>query len=221
MSEGLTDKQRAFINHYFECGFNATEAARRAKYAYPNVEGPKNLVKPSIKAEISRRFAEQAMAPDETIARIGEVAKADMADFLRVDEEEITLSWSLMEVPQTQDDTPDTITATIRLAAKREVKPTDMILLTETVKRSTARLDLLAAGQAGKLHLIKKYTIDEKGKVSIELYDALAARTTIAKHHGLLVEKHEHTGKGGEPIQIQRFEGVLDTAYADDDTPTE
>jgi hypothetical protein len=188
VAEGLTDKQRLFIDHYFACGFNATEAARRAGYSQKTAYaiGHENLRKPEIKAEISRRFTEQAMTPEETIGRIGEVARGDMADFLRVDEEEITLSWSLMPVPE--DDEARSI---LELASQQEILPTDRILRTETVKRSTARLDLLAAGQAGKLHLIKKYTLDEKGKVSIELYDALAARTTIAKHHGLLVDRVE------------------------------
>lgn len=193
MAEGLTDKQRAFIDHYFACGFNATEAAKRAGYSQKTAYsiGNENLRKPEIKAEISRRFAEQAMAPDETIARIGEVARADMGDFLRVDEEEITLTWSIKKMPVTEDGEPDIAWASLTLAQQENVKPTDVILVTETVKRSSARLDLLAAGQAGKLHLIKKYTLDEKGKVSIELYDALAARTTIAKHHGLLIDRQE------------------------------
>lgn len=188
MAEGLTDKQRAFIDHYFMCGFNATEAAKRAGYSKDTAysQGQRLLKNVEVKAEVSRRFAEHAMAPDEVISRIGEVARSDMADFLRVDEEEITLSWSLMPVPE--DDEARSI---LELASQQEILPTDRILRTETVKRSTARLDLLAAGQAGKLHLIKKYTLDEKGKVSIELYDALAARTTIAKHHGLLVDRVE------------------------------
>lgn len=195
MAEGLTDKQRAFIDHYFACGFNATEAAKRAGYSKDTAysQGQRLLKNVEVKAEISRRFTEQAMAPDETIARIGEVARADMADFLRVDEEDITLSWSLVKMPVDEDGNPDLAGTTLDLAQQRAVLPTDMILRTETVKRSTARLDLLSAGQAGKLHLIKKYTLDEKGKVSIELYDALAARTTIAKHHGLLIDKSEIT----------------------------
>ncbi len=78
----LTNKQQAFIDFYFTCGFNATEAARRAGYAFPNVEGPKNLVNPSIKDEISRRMDEYAMPANEVLARLAEMARGTMYDFL-------------------------------------------------------------------------------------------------------------------------------------------
>lgn len=212
MAEGLTDKQRAFIDFYFVCGFNATEAARRAGYAHPNKQGPALLVNLGIRAEISRRFAEIAMPADEVLARIGEVARADMGDFLRVDEEEVTLNWSLIDIPLTDEGEPDVGGVTLSLAMQENVKPTDKILMTQTVKRAVARLDLLAAGEAGKLHLIKKYAIDEKGKVSIELHDALAARNTIAKHHGLLLDRTEHTGTIGYTVDIGADTTDPDTA---------
>jgi phage terminase small subunit len=44
------------------------------------------------------------------------------------------------------------------------------------------------------LHLIKRYSIGKGGAVTIELYDAQAALTTLAKHHGLLVDKGELNG---------------------------
>ena len=52
----LTDKQRLFCIYYVRC-FNATKAYQKAygcSYEIANVEGYKNLVKPSIKAEILR-----------------------------------------------------------------------------------------------------------------------------------------------------------------------
>lgn len=193
--ESLTDKQRAFIDHYFECGFNATLAAKRAGYSDKTARfiGAENLTKPNIKAEISRRMDAHAMPANEVIARIGAIARGDMADFVRVDEEEITLSWSLLQVPRAKDGAPDEASAILDLAAQENVKPTDRVLHTTSVKRATARLDLLAAGQAGHLHLIKKYTIDDKGKITIELYDKKSALDTIAKFHGLLVDKQEVT----------------------------
>ena len=51
----LTNKQRAFIDAY--CGaskFNATNAARRAGYKHPEVQGSQNLEKLSV--EISKRM---------------------------------------------------------------------------------------------------------------------------------------------------------------------
>lgn len=77
----LTNKQTIFIDAYLTC-WNATEAARRAKYAFPNVEGPKNLVKPSIRPEIERRMSEMTMSANESLYRLGQHARANIGDFL-------------------------------------------------------------------------------------------------------------------------------------------
>ena len=77
---GLTIKQKEFINEYIKCR-NATEAARRAGYAYPNTEGPKNLVKPSIAEEIASRTAKSAMEADEVLQRLGDMARGSVEDF--------------------------------------------------------------------------------------------------------------------------------------------
>jgi phage terminase small subunit len=55
-------------------------------------------------------------------------------------------------------------------------------------------LDLTKAIKADKLHLVKKYSKTKQG-VSIELYDAHAAQALLGKHHGLFVERHEHSWK--------------------------
>lgn len=54
MDKKLTPKQQAFADYYIETG-NATEAARRAGYKKPNVQGSQNLEKLSIKAYIEER----------------------------------------------------------------------------------------------------------------------------------------------------------------------
>lgn len=77
----LTKKQQVFIENYL-ITWNATESARRANYAYPNVEGPKNLVNPSIKAEIEARLSEMKMSADEVLTRLADLARVDMSDFI-------------------------------------------------------------------------------------------------------------------------------------------
>lgn len=148
----LTDKQRVFLEEYLG-GWNATEAARKAGYAFPNVEGPKNLVNPSIQQVIAARIAELTMSANEVLIRLTEHARSSMEEFVNVDQ---------------------------------------------------AALDLKKARSAGKLHLIKKFTRSDTkyGKqVSIELYDQQAALALLAKHHGLFVERHEHSGTDGQPLQ--------------------
>ena len=76
-------------------------------------------------------------------------------------------------------------------------------------------IDLTTPQAQANLHLIKKisqkHTIrsgrdDEEIEditLSIEMYDAQGALNTLAKHHGLLTDKTEITGKGGAPLQVQ------------------
>lgn len=97
MAEGLTNKQRAFIEAYLACGFNATEAARRAGYSEKTARsiGAENLTKPDIVAEISRRMADMAMPADEALARLAEHARGDIRAFVSTDERGIPDGFSL------------------------------------------------------------------------------------------------------------------------------
>lgn len=84
MSERLTTKQQAFVEAYLVCGFNATEAARRAGYSERTAYsiGWENLRKPEIAAAIQQGLADRAMPADEVLARIAEQARGTMDDFL-------------------------------------------------------------------------------------------------------------------------------------------
>lgn len=86
MSEGLTTRQRVFVEAYLDC-LNATEAARRAGYAHPNVEGPKNLVKPSIRAALDVGLRERTLPKDEVLTRLTALATGDMRELMRFNEE--------------------------------------------------------------------------------------------------------------------------------------
>ena len=46
----LTPKQKAFADNYIANGGNATDAARKAGYKKPEVQGYENLRKPNILA---------------------------------------------------------------------------------------------------------------------------------------------------------------------------
>lgn len=56
MSE-VTERQKRFVDFYIETG-NATEAARKAGYKKPHVQGTQNLAKLSVKEAIDARLAE-------------------------------------------------------------------------------------------------------------------------------------------------------------------
>ena len=65
----LTEKQKRFIDFYLETG-NQTEAARRAGYKQPHVQGAQNLEK--LREPIETRLAEME---DARIAKADEVLK--------------------------------------------------------------------------------------------------------------------------------------------------
>jgi phage terminase small subunit len=71
-------------------------------------------------------------------------------------------------------------------------------------------IDFKHAEEMGALDLVKKYTKTDKS-VSVELYDAQAALALLAKHHKLLVDRTELTGRDGDPLIVQ-------VKYADPDT---
>lgn len=82
MAEGLTDKQRAFVEAYLANGFNAADAARQLKYAYPDRQGYRLLRNVEIAAAIREALSERAMPADEVLARLAEQARSTMDDFL-------------------------------------------------------------------------------------------------------------------------------------------
>lgn len=73
-------KQEIWLNEYLEC-WNATEAARRAGYKWPNKSGPANLQ--TLEDEIKQRVSEKAMTADELLIRLGEKARFDFSPFVK------------------------------------------------------------------------------------------------------------------------------------------
>ena len=91
----FTGKQQAFINAYFACNFNATEAARRAGYngddATLRALASENLTKDNIRAEIDKRLKLYKMGANEVLARLSFIAGGSMDDFLDPDSFSIDL----------------------------------------------------------------------------------------------------------------------------------
>lgn len=85
MAKRLTTKQKAFVEAYLST-FNATEAARIAKYKGNRVTlqavGAENLRKPLIKAIIDERMKELAMGADEILARLTEQAQGKGGEYV-------------------------------------------------------------------------------------------------------------------------------------------
>lgn len=77
----LNDKRKVFVEEYLK-SWNATDAARIAGYAYPNVEGSRLLANASIAAEIKARLTDKVMSADEVLVRLSEQARGEHANYI-------------------------------------------------------------------------------------------------------------------------------------------
>jgi phage terminase small subunit len=79
----LTEKQRRFADYYIECG-NITEAARRAGYKQPHVQGSQTLEKLSIKTYINERLKEldnkRIMRAEEVMQLLSSIARNEIQE---------------------------------------------------------------------------------------------------------------------------------------------
>lgn len=83
----LTDKQRAFVEHYL-VSWNASDAARQAGYAQAHSQGPRLLENVGVQAEIQSRFAALKMTADEVVTRLTEHARADIREVFTIEQDE-------------------------------------------------------------------------------------------------------------------------------------
>lgn len=158
----LTNRQRAFIEHYLQT-WNASESARRAGYLpkHADVTGPRLLGNVGIAAEIKRRLSELQMGTDEILQRLTAQARGSMADFIDID---------------------------------------------------TGQINLPQAREAGKLGLLKSYKVTQRKlnnavtveTITLEIHDAQAALALLGRARGMFVDRSEHTGKDGAPIETRQ-----------------
>jgi Terminase small subunit len=84
----LTYRQRLFVECYLgDSSRSAVDAARRAGYRWPEKLGPRLVKKSGVQAAIAARVATAAMASNEVLARVAEVASFDLLDFMGVDKD--------------------------------------------------------------------------------------------------------------------------------------
>lgn len=87
MAEGLTGKQRIFIESYLSNGFNATEAARSAGYQGSDnvlaVTGYSNLRNPKISSEVSKRMNEHCASANEVLDVLTKQMRGSLVDVIR------------------------------------------------------------------------------------------------------------------------------------------
>jgi hypothetical protein len=86
--EKLEPYCKAFVDQYFICGMNASEACRELNYKKARQQASTFLKMGTVKAAIAERLTERKLSADETIARISEKSLADMSYFLRLSKDD-------------------------------------------------------------------------------------------------------------------------------------
>jgi phage terminase small subunit len=185
----LRPRHRAFVVEYLR-DLHQRNAAIRAGFSAKSADQQASELRrnPKISAAIEAGMDLQVMPASEILTRLSTQARGDMSDYLRVDEEEVTLQTVVAVLtPEEEVGVVANATGLLRgLLPDDEKERRAVKISTATISRSVARLDLLAAGKAGKLANVKKYTWDpESGKVSIELYSAKDALELLGKHRKL------------------------------------
>jgi phage terminase small subunit len=197
MSDGLTNKQRAFIEEYLR-DFNATQAAIRCGYSQRTAYsiGQENLKKPEIAEVIKARLDEMTMQTDEILLGLTQQARSDIGVFFKVIEE-----WTYYPLPS-----HEVIDAKEVDILDEDGEPTGEKKTSYWVRHIAVDLDKVVDPRYS--HLLAEFSDSPKDGISIKPYSKQTALQTLAKIRGLLVNKTELTGKDGGPVNVQMIEVI-------------
>ena len=82
----LSYRQRLFVEFYLgESSKSPVAAARQAGYRWPEKLGPRLVKQSEVRAAIDARVETAAMAANEVLARVADVASSDLLNFIDVD----------------------------------------------------------------------------------------------------------------------------------------
>jgi phage terminase small subunit len=198
----LTNKQQAFVNEYLR-DFNATQAAIRCGYSAKTARsiGSALLTKLDIQAEISAQVSERGMGKDEVFLALTDQARGDLGSFFKIVEE-----WTFYPLPSYEV-----------IGEKEVIDDTDpenpVTRISYWVRHVCIDTDKLVDPRYS--HLLHKFSDSPKNGLGIELYNKQAALQTLAKIHGMMIDKTEITGKDGEPLNKpdddERFNRAIST----------
>lgn len=155
----LSHKEHAFVDMYFHCNMNATEAYQRL---HPKANRDTSRSKASdlvtngnIAAAIEKRLSDQAMGKSEVLSRLSAIARASEFPFIKITPE--GFCYFDFSNPQAED---------------------YLFLIKKIKTKRTRRIE-------GRGDNSEEW---EDEWVEVELYDAQQALATLAKYHGMLTD---------------------------------
>lgn len=167
LRKALNSKEKKFADCYLGAArHNATRAAQMAGYSgSSNVLGVtayRLLKKPHIKAYIDQFLTDSTLSAQETLARIGSIARASIADVLRDD-----CVWIDLEKARAN--------GSIHFVKKIRSKKRTRVISNEMVMTPEGKRN------------IKTSIVSEE--IEIEMYSALEALRDLARYHNLSSDK--------------------------------
>lgn len=157
---------------------NATQAAIRAGYSPKTAmqQGQRLLTRKDVQAaiqkEMARRSKRTQITADRVLDELAKIGFSEVTDFLQVRTERILV-----------DRDPETG------APISEIR--QIVLLQDTDQIPQEKLAAIAEVKQAK-----------DGSISFKLHDKKGALDSMAKHLGMFVDRHEHTGRDGGPIEV-------------------
>jgi len=228
----LTAKEERFCMEYL-VDLNASRAARSAGYSEKTARqiGYENLTKPYIRSFIDARLKEKTMRADEVLKMTSDIAKSSLNEFFTISkkeytprviktlgqlikelETEITLNAEYAEEAELNDDETEAHQAEQKWRRRQVLKykielrhnpSASRIVNGEPEMIEAAELDLVKLVKAKESGRIKSLSYTPSGIPKIDMYSADAALVSLARMHGLYIDKTEVTGKDGEPLPKQ------------------
>lgn len=183
----LSKKHQMFVDQYFLCHFNGTEAYMRVykpnSRAAAAVNASELLRNTNISSEIGARMSVLHMSADEALALQTEIANADMGVFHKVIDE-----WMFFPPPSSEI-----------LAEQEVIDDTDP---EKPIKRISYRvrrvvLDMDKVIDPRYSHLIHEFSDSRRSGLKIKTYDKQAAIRDVLKVHGKFTEKVDLTNSDG------------------------
>ena len=173
----LTPKQERFIDEYL-VDLNATQAAIRAGYSAANADkiGSQLLGKTRVAEAVARAKADRSARVGLTQDRVLEELAA--VAFARMPDFAEWGTGSQMSLKHSAELTPG------QAAAVSQVTEHEKFIKT------------IGGDDDGEERLMSR-------ERSIKLHDKLGALKLLGQHLGMFADRHEHTGPGGESIQIE------------------
>lgn len=213
----LTDKQRLFCIYYVRC-FNATKAYQKAygcSYEIANVEGYKNLVKPSIKAEILRlkqeRLNREFLSEADIFQKYMDIAFADITDYLTFGTEEVPVM-SLYGPVKTKD--PETgeekmLTKVINKVHFRDSLDVDGTIISE-VKQGKDGASIKLSDRMKALEWLSGH-MNMGTEEQLARLEQLRAQTELARARKQAITGENESNEAVEKLD-QILKGLYDTA---------